>query len=365
MENKNENFRAVSVIIPVYNAKEYLTKCMNSLLKQTMSDFEVIMVDDGSTDGSAELCDTYKILSNVEVIHIISNEGLSNARNVGLNLAKGKYIAFIDADDYVKEDYLEKLFTVTERLSADITVSGKIYVWGEYNEEKIVNVPSRVYQGENVLPLIEEILGYSHEEIKRWLKQRKFFKGTAVWARLYRRNFIVKHKLQFEKNVRVGEDMLFNTKAYMLANKIVSIDYAGYFYYRGSNGLINRYISNNYTYLLDNKILLVQKRDEIAKEFILMGKPDIRHMYAGSLVLSCGQIAIYLVKDKKMSFKEKIQAYERYSNIEAVKKALSDLTLKGFGIKYTVALFLIKNRMKTVLLLVVTFLDKLSIRIGL
>jgi len=122
MENENRNYRAVSAIISVYNVKEYLVRCMDSLLSQSMSDFEIIMVDDGSTDGSAELCDTYKTLSNVEVIHI-SNGGVSNARNVGLDSAKGKYIAFVDADDYVKEDYLEKLFTASERQSEDILIS--------------------------------------------------------------------------------------------------------------------------------------------------------------------------------------------------------------------------------------------------
>ena len=99
----------ISIIVPVYNAEKYLPACVESLLSQTYGALEVILVNDGSKDGSAALCDTYAARdSRVRVIHQ-ENQGVSTARNAGLDHAAGKYVAFVDADDYVKPDYLERL----------------------------------------------------------------------------------------------------------------------------------------------------------------------------------------------------------------------------------------------------------------
>ena len=111
----------ISIIIPVYNIAPYLEECVESIINQSFTDFEVILVDDGSNDGSTDLCDKYKTYSNFRVIHT-KNEGAAHARNTGLDIAKGKYVAFIDGDDVIVENYLEILYKEIETQNVDIAV---------------------------------------------------------------------------------------------------------------------------------------------------------------------------------------------------------------------------------------------------
>ena len=115
-----DNQALISVIIPVYNVEEYLRECIDSVLNQTFSDFEVILVNDGSTDSSGEICDEYvEKDERVTVIHQ-KNGGLSVARNIGLSEANGKYVYFLDSDDYISENALATLLNIAENDSSDI-----------------------------------------------------------------------------------------------------------------------------------------------------------------------------------------------------------------------------------------------------
>lgn len=115
----------ISIIVPVYNpGEEKLTRCLNSIIEQTFTDFEVILVDDGSCDGSSEVCDKFcKMDTRFDVIHQ-ENAGVSRARNRGIEESSGRYICFIDCDDYVKCEYLEILFTLVNKESADLGIGG-------------------------------------------------------------------------------------------------------------------------------------------------------------------------------------------------------------------------------------------------
>ena len=125
----------LSIIVPVYNAKKYLKKCIDSILKQTYTDFELILIDDGSTDNSGEICDEYaKANSNIRVIHK-ENEGLVAARKTGLQNALGEYIGFVDSDDYIDEGMYETLMKPIEKNNADISIGGLVSV----NENGVLN----------------------------------------------------------------------------------------------------------------------------------------------------------------------------------------------------------------------------------
>ena len=113
----------ISVIVPVYNVKNYLKKCVDSILSQTYSVLQVILVDDGSTDGSGELCDLLaKSDKRIQVVHK-SNGGLSDARNAGIEIAEGKYFSFIDSDDYIEPDMVESLYKLAKSTDCQITIS--------------------------------------------------------------------------------------------------------------------------------------------------------------------------------------------------------------------------------------------------
>lgn len=114
----------VSIIVPVYNVEAYLDRCLSSIISQTYHNIEVILVDDGSTDQSGELCDQYqKQDSRIRVIHK-ENGGLSDARNAGIQISGGSYIAFIDSDDYVREEYIGRMMEEAERTDCDVVICG-------------------------------------------------------------------------------------------------------------------------------------------------------------------------------------------------------------------------------------------------
>ena len=156
----------VSIIVPVYNVEEYLEECVNSIISQTYTNIEIILVDDGSTDNSGELCDKYSLRDNrIEVIHKV-NGGISDARNVGAKSAKGKYIYFIDSDDYIVSEAIDELVSVALRDNSDIVFfDAKCFEEGE----KGFNIPQRYIRKNNILVI------YPLNKIKVILIKKAFF----------------------------------------------------------------------------------------------------------------------------------------------------------------------------------------------
>ena len=197
--------KKVSIIVPVYNVEKFLSKCIESILVQSYQDIELIIVNDGSPDRSQEIIDKYKKLDKRIVAAYQDNKGVSTARNVGLGLAKGEYVMFIDSDDYVDVDYVMKFVDLIERRKADIAVS--------YN----------MYDEDNVLPEGSEkvwFIGGDAAAIDLYLG--KF--GVAVWNKIYRRDFLVKNNLVFDTNFWYAEGMTFNIECFMMAKKIAAGD---------------------------------------------------------------------------------------------------------------------------------------------
>lgn len=160
----------ISVIVPCYNVEEYLPKCIESILSQTYDNLEILLVDDGSPDNSGRICDEYAIRdSRIRVIHK-ENEGLSDARNVALDVMKGEYVTFIDSDDYVADDYVEILY----RLIAEHGVQMSV-VWHQTFADG--TVPSACHE-----QVFEHIL-CGWEALEGMFYQRTF--DTAAWAKMY------------------------------------------------------------------------------------------------------------------------------------------------------------------------------------
>jgi len=137
----------ISVIIPVYNVEPYLKKCLDSVVTQTYKEIEIILVDDGSTDGSGPICDEYAAQDKrIRVIHK-RNGGLSDARNVGLDRCSGRYVTFIDSDDYVASDYVERLYRILVEYNADIAVCD----YFEFYDEEPVEHPKKVRRSSSLI----------------------------------------------------------------------------------------------------------------------------------------------------------------------------------------------------------------------
>lgn len=197
-----------SIVVPVYNVKDYLEKCVDSLVNQTFQDFEIILVDDGSTDGCAVMCDEYgRVYPNIEVIHK-KNGGLSDARNVGMEKAKGNYVLFVDSDDYLSTDACERLYPYTQQ-GCDILVGAAMNM-GKVKEVFAPRVPADIV--------------FTNEE---YLYYAPVINMSACLS-VFNRSFLVDNHLSFEVGL-LHEDEDFSPRALLCAKKII---YTGVIYYR-------------------------------------------------------------------------------------------------------------------------------------
>lgn len=147
----------ISVIVPVYNVREYLRECIESIINQTYANLEVLLVDDGSTDGSAEICDAYKLKdSRIQVIHK-KNGGLSSARNKGIESAKGIYISFVDSDDWLESDFYQILYDSIKMTKAEIATCGRYLVSSDLKEANYCRESSKIYSRKDALREIFEL----------------------------------------------------------------------------------------------------------------------------------------------------------------------------------------------------------------
>lgn len=192
----------ISAIIPVYNGEKYLNRCIDSILNQIFNNWEIILVDDGSTDMSGIICDKYaKNDERIKVVHKI-NGGVSSARNVGIDNANGKYITFIDCDDWVEKDFFEKAINFIKEKNIDVLVTGYIL------EDK--GICKNIFKGKK-----EEIL--VNEDIKKeFFLQDKF--SWVVYDKFFKKEIIKQYK--FNTNLKIGEDMLFFWEILKKINKI-------------------------------------------------------------------------------------------------------------------------------------------------
>lgn len=203
----------ISIIIPVYNCVNYLTDCIESIIAQTVQDFEIIMIDDGSTDGSEKVCDRYADSDKrFSVIHQ-KNQGVSVARNAGLRKAKGDFISFIDADDTLDRDMYELLLSYAE----------------QYADAGIVHCGYKRVEDGVITPIhdTKQVVVQTSEEAIRCLLAGKLFVG-GLWNKLFRRSEV--KNLYFAESLKINEDILYNFEAFNLAQKSVFVDYAKYNY---------------------------------------------------------------------------------------------------------------------------------------
>lgn len=220
---KYYNKYKVSIIVPVYNVERYLNKCIDSILSQTFKDFELILVDDGSTDSSSQICDEYLKKDNrIKVIHK-NNGGLSSARNIGLDMAKGEYISFIDSDDYVSNKYIEILYTDILNNDADISIcENKRFKKNSENLLECINLNIDILNPEKAL-------------LNLYDKDRMTY--VIVCGKMYKKSLF--NDIRFPPN-KINEDSFVIYKLYIKSKKIVYNNSKLYFYRRTENSIMNK-----------------------------------------------------------------------------------------------------------------------------
>ena len=201
----------ISVIVPVYNTEKYLHRCIDSILAQTFTDFELLLIDDGSTDSSGEICDDYAAKdSRVRVFHK-ENGGVSSARNLGLDNAQGEWITFVDSDDSIKEKALDAPRGVT---TAELIITSHVVRDKNTFSEELISHNKKIIEGKEIDTFIER---YINTNVIK-----------AIWAKFFKSEIL--RGLRFDESIVCGEDFLFILTYLQKTNQIYLVDYSSYIY---------------------------------------------------------------------------------------------------------------------------------------
>ncbi len=241
----------ISVVIPVFNTEKYLSTCIESVIQQEKVSFEIILVDDGSTDSSPSICDNYASkYSNIRSIHI-QNSGPATAKNVGLKLAKGNYVALTDSDDKMEADMLIKMIDAAYNHKADIVCcnyktideDGNLSYFEYTNQEYVLN----------------------HEEgLIHFFSKDKIY--SQCWTKIYRRQMLYEYRIENISGLHTDEDILFNIQSFSHAQKTIIIDEPLYEYTHRLNSLARGYFKKNISQYIDNRIKRINITQDIVRQ---------------------------------------------------------------------------------------------------
>lgn len=285
-----------SIIVPVYNVELVLPRCIESVLNQTVSDFELILVDDGSPDGSGSICDAYSERdSRVHVIHQ-KNAGVSAARNAGIKAAQGEFIVFVDSDDFVEPDLLRYL----SESDADFVMVS----FGDYADNKVIRI---------LLDDSEKWLLHSAEGIRKYLNKCS---TVFIWAKRYRKSIIDRNGISFREDMKINEDIIFNNDYLLCANTAESIDWIGYYHCQYEMPTLST--SANAVSFVERNLW----REISYSQF--RGCRDIQNVYVSQTLYFAEQEFLRIVKNKS-SFSEKCSKIKNIISDEFFRKCLAEM----------------------------------------
>ena len=252
----------VSIILPVYNAQNHLARCVGSICAQTYQNIEIIILNDGSKDQSLPVCEEFRQKDPRILLVDKANSGVSDTRNLGLKLASGKYVEFVDSDDYLDPDFTERLVAAAEENEADFVIA----------PYKMV-IPAGASKPEQVLDKIQDELGVMSvarpPEVREYgfLPAGVYDKDTfalrlmdkpasyfysVLWNKLYRRDILTGNDIQFVSEMRWAEDLVFNLRYIQYAERFVAIDKPGYYYVQNPQSICHTQV--NAATVVQNKL---------------------------------------------------------------------------------------------------------------
>jgi len=282
----------VSVIIPVYNVEEYLRECVDSVLAQTYTDIEIILVDDGSPDNCGAICDEYAAKDErVRVIHQ-HNQGIAATRNTGLDAVRGEYIVFLDSDDYLKPDMVQQLHTVCKEQQADMCCCSYVYKKGEKlcdrQEQNMPSAQMELYEG--------------NQRLDNYIRDRKF--AHAVWAKMFAAELF--NGIRFPEG-RLYEDVFVMPILVQKARRIANIRYEGCVYRKREDSITNGNFGIEQADRLESRLAQL--------DFVKKVRPDLAP-YAVVNLLDISKLQLYRIvrsggKQEYTEFEKRLQRIHR------------------------------------------------------
>ena len=323
----------VSIIVPVYNCEDRIRRCVESIIRQSYKNIEVLLVDDGSTDESGRICEEYAAADKRVCVFHQKNAGVSAARNKGITLAKGQYIQFVDSDDYIAEDMTERLVESIKQNGTSCSICGYVYIQGK----QIHEVQLREHYSIAPDELESECPGIFGKNIL-----------NPPWNKLYIREEIDSY---FDENLSLGEDLLFNLAYLKKAKKVSFVGVCPYYYIENETSLTKQYRAD--------LIQIAERLYKASMKFILENRlgekavNDAGGVFVKSVIYGCYDICVL----SKMSGRKKKEEITRWLQKKTVQTALAHSGLENM--QQRMAAFLLRkqyidiliffNRMKQVL----------------
>ena len=324
----------ISFIIPMYNVMSYIEECIASILAQKDDSWEMILVDDGSTDATVKICEKYA--RNDKRIKIIcqKNAGPGMARNTGLRVANGEWISFVDGDDWLENDFLEKLSSYMAR-DYDFVMYSYNCVCG--------NKKIKANDAQKEIVLLQEQFRLMVCDSIDTEKRLPDIAGSRsqLWTKIYRKQFLLDNQLLQETELRTCEDVMFNLRVYNLATQAIYVPYSLYNYRVLSDSTCHRYCAA--------QLQQIMKLLEITSEFLENTnlKLDKRALYEKrvlvSLVNICKQDMCH--KDNHSSYLTRRKEFLKLCSVEPFCSALSVKTICKFSAKKQICMWLVKFRL--------------------
>ncbi len=292
----------LSIIVPVYNVENYLRRCLDSILLQPSSiTYEILLIDDGSSDKSGAICDEYQSnFPNVFVSHI-ENNGVAEARNLGISLSKGNYLYFMDPDDFLSDNFFDKI-------SSNLKQKWDVLCFG-YNEIKenrntVLSCRPHFYTHCGLLGKNE----FRNEFIELFKTDMMY----NVWSRIYNKTFILKHDIRFP-NKQIGEDTLFNFQVYRHLNTILFIDSTLYNYIAGRSGSA---LTSFHPRRIEIQLDELQELQKLLKQFQIEDETLIQEIKTKIVVSAAFQISnLKLRRQKKIELLQSLVDNEAFESI--------------------------------------------------
>ena len=326
---KNEPL--VSIIVPVYKVPEqYLKKCIESIISQTLKNIEIIIVDDGSPDECGDICENYaKTDSRIRVLHK-TNGGLSSARNYGCKAATGKWIMFVDGDDWIEEDMCQAMYDIGELMHVQLVMCGIKKDYGKTSKEySFYMEEGKIYNGSDCDWLQQQLLVYNANI-------------AVVYSKLISRDLLVNNGIYHDEILKQGaEGIEFNLRLFESLESATFINKSFYHYIYNEQSISSSHNEENHEFVIKcfekiKKFINTSKNRDILQPWF-----DNRLLY----VIITTAISGYFNPSNNETYKEKKRKYEQYLSKPIIEEALKTSNTIGIGKKRKIVLFFIKHRM--------------------
>lgn len=301
----------LSVILPCYNVAQYIERAMEGLLNQSYLDYEIIIVDDGSTDNLLEVCRKWEEFENVRIVHI-ENRGVSEARNQGLRLSKGEFVYFMDPDDWIENDVLGEMM----KLFDDGIDAVRGTPFSESSEDIGKSGCGEVIDANSLLP---KYIGYSLAELDE-LGKENFGNGkelSYVWTFIFRKSVLSKNDVWFAKGLHFMEDKLFLCEFFCFAEKVALCDNGFYHYCLRKEGLMSTNFVDNIKHA-KQRLLAEKYREALSNKVMQVKGKNIEPFYQGTLILAGMELLLNCLKGSAI---EQYSYYKKYKQLESVRHA--------------------------------------------